>query len=442
MINYKNKYLKYKKKYLNAKNLYSGGGRNRKPPKRYDPSDYLPIEKKKNKIKSITKKNIQENIDGRSHLLPWIDSCTRVFAIWTHRALKYHWKWNPETRRGDDSNSNYYILQHWESHIDSFICYNGVNYGTIDLMSMIDYYIDIYMKSIHINMENKDARFKYFCKILLPTNPQCLSSIYDILYTNEHRLADVPLAHTLAAFFLLLNNTMNMLINFEHRYTNNLVVHASTFCSGTDKEGGHTPVLLNECPCCSKLKDLCSILDNWEKQENETSNIIQKLIEKIRIDIDNEEEEVWETDEIEYIQWKWFEDDINPNPFNDGSGRISFYVEQAWEDIGFGQYIDLSDINLMDEAKLCELVDDFYGLDEDFDDEQEEGEYDKQYEQGEYDKQYEQGEYDEEYDEEEYDEEYDQGAYDKQYEQGQGHGWDRFAGPLQENNDVWAAARK
>jgi len=47
MINYKNKYLKYKKKYLNAKNLYSGGGRNRKPSERYNPSKYLPIEKKK-----------------------------------------------------------------------------------------------------------------------------------------------------------------------------------------------------------------------------------------------------------------------------------------------------------------------------------------------------------------------------------------------------------
>ena len=89
MNNYKKKYLKYKKKYLEAKKLYGGGRRNRRPPQRYDPSDYLPIEKKKRKIAKITKKNIQQTIHEKSHLLPWIDSSTRIFALWTFRALKY-----------------------------------------------------------------------------------------------------------------------------------------------------------------------------------------------------------------------------------------------------------------------------------------------------------------------------------------------------------------
>ena len=50
----------------------------RRPPQRYDPSDYLPIEKKKRKIAKITKKNIQQTIHEKSHLLPWIDFSTRI----------------------------------------------------------------------------------------------------------------------------------------------------------------------------------------------------------------------------------------------------------------------------------------------------------------------------------------------------------------------------
>ena len=59
---------------------------------------------------------------------------------------------------------------------------------------------------------------------------------------------------------------------------------------------------------------------------------------------------------------------MNPSPFNNGNGPISFYVEQAWEDIGFGHHIDLTDIELMDEDELDELdelVDGFYGFNED-----------------------------------------------------------------------------
>ena len=414
MIDYKKKYLKYKKKYIQLKKLYGGSVRSsrriREKPDRYLPSEYLPIEKKKKRIKIITKKNVQKNIDGRPHLLPWIDSCTRVFAIWTHRALKYHWKLNPKTQNPDDSNSIYYILQHWESHIDSFICYNEINYGTDIIMEIIDEIINEYLKNIYINIDinidNESDRFKYFCKEVLPNNTQCLSSIYNIIYDDDgvdETLDDVKLAYTLSGFFSLLSNTMNMLINFEKRYTDKLVVHASTFCSGKDKEGGHIPVLLNECPCCSNLKELCLILDNWKEQEEETSLIIEELMKKISIDIEEKEEDDWEPEAIEYIKWQWFEDDMNPRPFNTGKGPISFYVEQAWEDIGFGHHIDLTDIELMDEDELDELVDGFYGFKED-----------------------------------EYIEQWD-------YEQGQG--WDRDGGPIQANDigkdisDVWEKAR-
>ena len=37
--------------------------------------------KKKRKIAKITKKNIQQTIHEKSHLLPWIDSSTKFFFM-------------------------------------------------------------------------------------------------------------------------------------------------------------------------------------------------------------------------------------------------------------------------------------------------------------------------------------------------------------------------
>jgi len=412
MVNYKKKYLKYKKKYLEIKKLYGGGRRNRRPPQRYDPSDYLPIEKKKRKIAKITKKNIQQTIHEKSHLLPWIDSSTRIFALWTFRALKYHWKYNPDIDGGDDSESMYYSIQYWEQHIDQYICYNEIDYGTDDIMNMIQDIIKEYLEDNDINIEDEKDRFIYFCKNELPNNSQCLTKVYDLIYDDDKgdgTLEDIKIAQTLAMFFSLLIHTMSILINFEEHYRNRLVVYASTFCSGKDNDGGHLPVLLNECPCCSKLKDSCVVLENSKEQEVLVGNMIQELMEKMHDDIDNEsgggEEDDWEPDATPYIDWEWFEDNLNPEPFNDSSGPISFYIEQEWEEYGFDHHIDLDDIELMEDEELDELVNNFYGFD-DLQNSEDDSEEDSE-----------------------------QGYYEE------GQGYDAVAGPFQEDNDVWASAR-
>ena len=440
MLNYKKKYLKYKKKYLEAKKLYVGGGRNRKPPQRYNPSDYLPIEKKKIKIAKVTKKKIQNTIQEKSHLLPWIDSSTRIFAIWTFRALKYHWKYNPDISGGDDSQSMYYSIQYWGSHIDQYIYYNKLNYKKYNkdkIIGMIQDIIIEYLEDKGIHIEDEQNRFMYFCKNELANNSQCLTNIYDLIYDDDKgngTLEDIKLAQALAMFFSLLINTMSNLINFEEHYRSRLVVRASTFCSGKDKEGGHLPVLLNECPCCSKLKDSCIVLEDSKEQEELIGNMIQELIEKMHNDIDNEsggKDDDWEPDATPYIDLQWFEDNLNPHPFNDGSGPISFYIEQEWEEYGFEQHIDLDDIELMEDEQLDDLVNDFYGFDGCQNSESEEEDYNQGYQEDYNQEDYNQG----------YQEDYNQGNYEE------GQGYDALAGPLQVNNtetyisDVWAAAR-
>ena len=80
------------------------------------------------------------------------------------------------------------------------------------------------------------------------------------------------------------------------------------------------------------------VLEKFQEYGTISGNMIQELMEKRCDDIDNEsgggEEDDWEPDATPYIDWEWFEDNLNPEPFNDSSGPISFYIEQEWEEYG------------------------------------------------------------------------------------------------------------